>query len=94
MKSFQDLLEKRVRSTNVNALDFYTVEKAVKEVCKDVFGNAGKDNIKVRKWETGKLLLTAEKSLWRSELILNQKLLISKINKLLKANVVKRIIIL
>jgi len=93
MKSFQEILEKRVRSTNASALDFYTVEKALIDVCKELFGNAGKENVRVKKWDNGILILSAEKSLWRTELALNQQVLISKTNKLLNKQAVKKIII-
>ena len=93
MKSFQEILEKRVRNTYASDVDFYTMEKAVKEVCKETFGQAGEKNIFVKKWDNGILMISAGKSLWKSELVLNQKLLLLKINKILNIQLIKKIII-
>ena len=93
MKSFQQILEKRVRNNKSNSFDFYTIEKATKQVCNEIFGESGEKNIIVKKWENGRLILSANKSLWRSELALNQKLLLSKINDILNTNSVKKILV-
>jgi hypothetical protein len=93
MKSFQEILEKRVRNTKKTDFDFYTIEKATKQVCTDIFGEIGEQNIVVKKWEAGQLMLSAEKSLWRSELVLNKKTLATKINNIFKTNAIKKIII-
>lgn len=93
MKSFQEILERRVRNTNASDVDFYTIEKAVKEICKEIFGQAGEKNIFVKKWNNGILMISAEKSLWKSELVLNQKVILFKINKILNMQIIKKIII-
>lgn len=93
MKSFQEILEKRVRNTTKDDLDFYTIEKAVKKITKDIFGKRGEQDIYVKNWRNGKLILSAEKSLWKSELVLNRNFILSKLNKLLNTKSIKKIVI-
>lgn len=93
MKSFQEILEKRVRNSTKDDLDFYTIEKAVKKIIKDVFGKRGEQDIYVKNWKDGKLILSAEKSLWKSELVLNRNFILSKLNKLLNTKAIKKIVI-
>lgn len=94
MKSFQEILEKRVRNTKKADLDFYTIEKATKKACSEVFGEVGSQNIVVKKWQDGRLMLSAKKSLWRAELVLNRKKLLAKINDIFKTAAIKKIIII
>ncbi len=94
MKSFQEVLEKRVHSAKAVIFDFYTIEKATKAVLEDVFGKTGRRNVKVRKWNGSQLILSSNKSLWRSEIVLNQQALILSINKRLNSSVIEEIIII
>ena len=93
MKSFREILEKRVRNSTEDDLDFYTIEKAVKKIIKDIFGKRGEQDIYVKNWRDGKLILSAEKSLWKSELVLNRNFILSKLNKLLNTKAIKKIVI-
>ncbi|MEA1925825.1 MAG: hypothetical protein U9M90_01075 [Patescibacteria group bacterium] len=94
MKSFQEVLEKRVHGAKTAILDFYTVEKAAKVVLEDVFGKTGTRNVKVKKWNGSQLALSSKKSLWRSEIALNRQVLILSINRRLNKPVIEEIIII
>ena len=89
MRSFQSILEKRVRNTNNVTLDFYSIEKAVKSVLEDIYGKSGVNNIITKKFKDQHIILSSSKSLWRSEVILNKKVIISSINKQFKKTVIK-----
>ena len=95
MKSFADILKKRVRKGNQGKieLDFHTVKKAMEDVIEDIFGNIGKKNIQVDfyKNETGGVGLKIFKSIWKTEVNLNRGLLISKLQKKLRTKEIKRI---
>lgn len=91
MRSFQDILEKRVRNTNNITFDFYSIEKVVKNILRNVYGQSGINNVVVKKIKDQHIILSSNKSLWRSELVLNKKRIISSINKKFKKTVVKSI---
>lgn len=94
MKSFQEVLEKRVHSAKVTTFDFYTIEKATKVVLEDIFGKTGARNVKVKKWSGSRLILSSNRSLWRSEIALNKQALVLSINKRLNNSVIEEIIII
>jgi hypothetical protein len=78
MKTFKQALEKRV-SCGVKA-DKHTVFFVAKKIIGNMFGAAGTNNVKISDWVNGNLVLVCEKSIWRSELILNKSQLIELIN--------------
>jgi hypothetical protein len=85
MKSFADILKKRVRKDNNGKieLDFHTVKKATEDVVSDIFGDIGKKNIQVKLYKDGQVYLKIFKSIWKTEVNLNRGLIISKLqNKL------------
>jgi hypothetical protein len=78
MKTFKQALEKRV--VGGAKTDKHTVFFVAKRVIEDLFGLAGKVNITVSDWKKGDLVLVSDKSIWRTELILNRNQIIQLIN--------------
>ena len=91
MRSFQDVLEKRVLKGGVDSSDFYSVKKAAVDVLKDIFGKNSERDIEIKEIKKTTLFISSQKSLWRSELILNRCLIIKEINKSLRRRVVEKI---
>ena len=91
MKSFADILKKRVRRENSGKikLDFYTVKKATEDVLVAIFGKIGVKNIQVKLYKDNYVYLKIFKSIWKTEVNLNRGLIISKIQKRLKNKDIK-----
>ena len=83
--------KKNKKSKRSSKDDFYFLKKGVEITLKDIFGEIGFLNIKVSRIESGILYLQIFKSIWSTEVKLNQSLLIKKINKLLNRRVVTEI---
>jgi hypothetical protein len=58
MKSFADILKKRVRKGNSGKieLDFHTVKKATEDVIGDIFGDIGKKTYKLKYIKKGRCI--------------------------------------
>ena len=80
MKTFQEVLEKRVSKSGKLELDRHTIEKATRDIIEKMFGKLGLQNIKVRTWNEGTLAVCCERSAWRSEVMLNKERMIDEIN--------------
>jgi hypothetical protein len=93
MKSFADILKKRVRKGNSGKieLDFHTVKKATEDVIGDIFGDIGKKNIQVKIYKEGQVYLKIFKSIWKTEVNLNRGLIIGKLQEKLKSKDLKGI---
>ena len=91
MKSFADILKKRVRSGNAGKieLDFHTVKKATEDVIVDIFGEMGKKNMQIKLFKDGLVYLKIFKSIWKTEVNLNRGLIISKVQKKLNTKDIK-----
>ena len=88
MKTFQEALEKRVADTKNVRLDKHTVKKATHDVVEGLFGKLGKGNVVVVDWGDGVLVLQCEKSVWRTETILNKSKIINEVNSVFGSDVV------
>ena len=91
MKTFQEALEKRVSDTKKVRLDKYTIKKATHDVVEGLFGKLGKGNVVVADWGEGVLVLQCEKSVWRTETILNKRKIIKEVNSVFGSNVVSEL---
>ncbi len=93
MKSFADILKKRVQKGNDGKieLDFHTVKKATEDVIVDIFGKIGKKNIQVKLYKDNLVYLKVFKSIWKTEMNLNRGLIISKLQKKLNTKKIKGI---
>jgi len=91
MKSFADILKKRVQKGNSGKieLDFHTIKKATEDVLVEIFGEMGKKNIKVNLYRDHNVYLKIFKSIWKSEVNLNRGLIISKVQEKLNTKEVK-----
>jgi hypothetical protein len=91
MKSFADILKKRVRKSNSGKieLDFHTVKKATEDIVGDIFGDIGKKNIQVKMYKEGQIYFKIFKSIWKTEVNLNRGLIISELQKKLKSKDLK-----
>ena len=91
MRSFADILKKRVRKENNGKieLDFHTVKKATEDILVEIFGEIGKQNIKVKLYRDNNVYLKIFKSIWKSEVNLNRGLIISKLQEKLNTKEVK-----
>ena len=93
--SFQGALEKRVRNSKKAVVpDKYIIDRTVKAVLFDLFGQAGKENLTVVSVENGCIKIKSEKSIWRSELNLNKRVIIEKIGQQLGRETVKHVSVL
>jgi len=88
MKTFQEALEKRVADTKKVKLDKHTIKKTTHDVVEGLFGKLGKGNVVVADWGEGVLVLRCEKSVWRTETILNKKKIINEVNSVFGSDVV------
>lgn len=88
MKTFQEALEKRVADTKKLKLDKHTIKKATLNVVEGLFGKLGKGNVMVADWGEGVLVLECEKSVWRTETILNKRKIINEVNSIFGNEVV------
>jgi hypothetical protein len=93
MKSFADILKKRVQKGNAGKieLDFHTVKKATEDVIVDIFGEVGKKNMQIKLYKDGLVYLKIFKSIWKTEMNLNRGLIISKLQKKLNTKDIKGI---
>jgi hypothetical protein len=93
MKSFADILKKRVQKGNDGniELDFHTVKKATEDIILDIFGEVGKKNIQVKLFKDGLIYLKIFKSIWKTEINLNRGLVIDMLQKKLKSKELKGI---
>ena len=93
MKSFADILKKRVQKGNAGKieLDFHTIKKATEDVIVDIFGEVGKKNMQIKLYKDGLVYLKIFKSIWKTEMNLNRGLIISKLQKKLNTKKIKGI---
>jgi hypothetical protein len=93
MKSFADILKKRVQKGNAGKieLDFHTIKKAAEDVIVDIFGEVGKKNMQIKLYKDGLVYLKIFKSIWKTEMNLNRGLIISKLQKKLNTKEIKGI---
>lgn len=91
MKSFADILKKRVRKGNNGKieLDFHTVKKAMEDIIVDIFGKIGTRNIKVILYKDNLVYLKIFKSIWKTEVNLNRGLITKKLQDKLRTNKIK-----
>ena len=90
MKSLKDLLKKQVVQKKLSIDDkdvFFVFQKVIKEE----FGNVGASNFTARHFSNKTIFVQTESSNWASELWLNKKKIIEKINKELGDNLIKDI---
>lgn len=91
MRTFQEALEKRVADTKKVKLDKHTIKKTTHDVVEGLFGKLGKGNVVVADWGDGVLVLQCEKSIWRTETILNKRKIINEVNLVFGSNVVSEL---
>ncbi len=91
MQSFASILQKRVQKSGKGTveLDFHTIKKAMEFVVEDIFGEIGKNNIRMEFYKEGVVYLKIFKSIWKSEVNLNRGLLISKLQEKLNTKEIK-----
>lgn len=85
MKALRDLLKKQIiqKKITVSSKDvFFVFQKVIKEE----FGNVGANNFTARHFSNKTIFIQTESSNWASELWLNKKKIIEKINKELGEN--------
>ncbi len=78
MKTFQQALEKRANSKSAN-FDRHMLQKVTQDVIEEMLGKVGLQNVQVVCQSEEEIILKAEKSAWRSELILNQQAILEEI---------------
>lgn len=95
MKSFKEALRKRVQLEKIGSSDFYTVKKALEKVIFENYGKIGKENLKVEKVsQDGTVVkLAVLSSVFLTEVRINQKKIIQQVNKKLKGNFLKKLVI-
>lgn len=93
MKSFADILKKRVRKGNKGKieLDFHTVKKATEDIIVDIFGKMGTKNIKVILYKDNLVYLKIFKSIWKTEVNLNRGLITKKLQDKINTKKIKGI---
>ena len=91
MKSFADILKKRVQKGNKGKieLDFHTVKKATEDIIVDIFGKMGTKNIKIILYKNNLVYLKIFKSIWKTEVNLNRGLITKKLQDKLNTNKIK-----
>jgi len=91
MKSFADVLKKRVQKGNQGKidLDFHTVKKATEDIIGDIFGKIGQKNMQVSFFKDGIVYLKIFKSIWKTEINLNRGLVISRLQDKLRSKEIK-----
>lgn len=90
MKSLKDLLKKQVVRRNLVVDDkdiFYVFQKVIKEE----FGNVGAAKFTARHFGNKTIFVQTESSNWASELWLNKKKIVEKMNKELGENIISGI---
>lgn len=86
-KSISEILdEEKTFKKFKTAVDGYTVVDEFQEVFPEL-----KSVAKAKKFENGILFIHAENSVWRSELNLNKEKIISKLNKFMGKEVIKKV---
>lgn len=90
MKSLKDLLKKQaVRKKMV--VDDKTIFYVFGKVIKEEFGNVGASKFTARHFSNKTIFVQTESSNWASELWLNKKKIVGKINKELGENIISGI---
>lgn len=90
MKSLKDLLKKQKIRKSL-AIDDKTVFYIFGKVIKEEFGNVGANNFTARHFSNKTIFVQTESSNWASELWLNKKKIVDKMNKELGEDAIKEI---
>jgi len=93
MKSLKNLLTKKFPGKKLKRsdLDDKTVFFVFKKVVQEEFGNLGIENFQAVYFSGKTIFIKCQSSNWASELWLNKKLIIRKINKELGENIIEDI---
>ncbi|MCK5080588.1 MAG: DUF721 domain-containing protein [Candidatus Moranbacteria bacterium] len=92
-ENFQKVLEKRVSNKKTIKNDKHLIISISDQVLQRIFGEISKRFIKTKDYKKGRLWVELKNSTWKSELKLNEKKVITEINKTLNDKSIEAIII-
>lgn len=96
MKSFQGILEKKIRAyqgSQARACDEKTLVFLFQKVLKQEYGAQGLHALVEATYKEETLLIRVSKSLWETELNVQKKFLVEELNKLAGQACVKKIVV-